>query len=321
MRVAMEKKRYEHLSESERYELYRLHQKNLSLREIGRSLGRSASTVSRELRRNVTYVGYLPRDAQEMARKRCYKAPKKLDKHPELRVKLLEGLRKRWSPEQIAGRLAMEKHEHTVSHETIYAYIHDSPFGRKHQLAGLLCRNKPRRTKRKARKTQGKIPDRVSIHARLEEINSRKTFGHWEGDLVHFGREKNNLITAVERKSRLLMIVNNPHGKEADKVASQLKDKLDPLKPASLTLDNGLEFAKHADILKTTFFCDPYSSWQKGSVENANGIIRRFLPKKYRGTVTNSMVETIQNIINNTPRKILDFKTPIEVFFNRCTSS
>ena len=113
------------------------------------------------------------------------------------------------------------------------------------------------------------------------------------------------------------MIVNNQHEKEAKKIARQLKDKFPPLKPASLTLDNGLEFAKHADILKTTFFCDPYSSWQKGSVENANGIIRRFLPKKYRGTFTDYMVETIQNIINNT---ILKFKTPNEVFFNRYTS-
>jgi IS30 family transposase len=149
--------------------------------------------------------------------------------------------------------------------------------------------------------------------------NTRETFDHWEGDLVHFGKEKHNLITACERKSRLTLIINNPHGKNAEMVANQLKNKLTPLCPSSLTLDNGLEFAKHANLLPNVFFCDPYSSWQKGSVENANGIIRRFLPKNYRGVITDSMVENIQNIINNTPREILGFKTPNEVFFNRCT--
>lgn len=257
----MEKKIYEHLNERERYELYRLRKENLSIRMIASTLGRSASTISRELRRNAVYVGYLPADACKLARERRHTSERKLDKHPSLRVKLLEGLRQRWSPEQIAGRLAMEKPELTLCHETIYSYLHDSSFGRKHRLAGLLCRNKPRRTKHKARKTRGKIPNRVSIHARPEDINSRKTFGHWEGDLVHFGKEKHNLITAIERKSRLLLIVNNQDGKQADRVADQLKTKLAPFNPASLTLDNGLEFAKHADILPNTFFCDPYSSW------------------------------------------------------------
>jgi IS30 family transposase len=316
----MEKQNYEQLSLDERYSIYRLHQENHSLRVIGEQLGRSPSTISRELRRNRIPEGYLPLEASVLAKERCYKPMRKLDKYPELRIKMLEGLNKRWSPEVIVGRLFMEKPEPSVCHETIYSYLYDSSFGRKHELTQFLCRNKPRRTKRKLRKTRGKIPNRVSIHERPEVINTRETFGHWEGDLVHFGKEKHNLITTIERKSRYLLIVNNSHGKEADKVAQQLKNKLEPFVPQSLTLDNGMEFAKHADILPTTFFCDPYSSWQKGSVENANGIIRRFLHKNYRENVTDSMVDFVQNTINNTPRKILGFKTPHEVFFNRCTS-
>jgi IS30 family transposase len=172
----MEKKKYTQLSESERYELYRLHMENKSIRWIAEQLGRSASTISRELRRNAIYVGYLPREAGELAKQRCYKSMKKLDKYPELRIKLLEGLNKRWSPKVIAGRLIMEKNELKLCQETIYSYIYDSAFGRKHELTQFLCRHKPRRTKKKTRKTRIKIPNRVSIHERPEEINTREKY-------------------------------------------------------------------------------------------------------------------------------------------------
>lgn len=136
---------------------------------------------------------------------------------------------------------------------------------------------------------------------------------------MHFKKQKQNLITAVERKSRLLLIVNNPDGKNAANVAKRLGEAIAPYQPKSITLDNGLEFAQHQSLPSKTFFCDPYSSWQKGSVENANGIIRKFLPKSYKGKITNKMLENIQNIINNRPRKILGYQTPAQVF-NRCTS-
>ena len=137
---------------------------------------------------------------------------------------------------------------------------------------------------------------------------------------MHFGKQKHNLITAIERKSRFLLIVNNPDGKKAENVARRLKDAIITYRPKSITLDNGLEFADHQSLPAKTFFCDPYSSWQKGAVENANGIIRKWLPKSYKGRITNKMLENIQNIINNRPRKILGFKTPAEIF-NRCTSN
>ena len=128
------------------------------------------------------------------------------------------------------------------------------------------------------------------------------------------------IITAIERKSRFLLIINNPDGKNATNIVTKLKEKIMPFKPKSITLDNGLEFAKHLELNTKTFFCDPYSPWQKGSVENANGLIRKFLPKSYKGNITDKMLENIQNIINNKPRKILGWKSPQEIF-NRCTSN
>ena len=135
-----------------------------------------------------------------------------------------------------------------------------------------------------------------------------------------FKSRKNNLITAVERKSRYLLIVNNPDGKKAAPVAEPLAAAVEPFNPKSITLDNGLEFANHKDLPAKTYFCDPYSSWQKGRGENANGLIRKFLPKSYDGPITHEMLENIQHLINNRPRKILGWKTPAEII-NRCTSN
>lgn len=135
-----------------------------------------------------------------------------------------------------------------------------------------------------------------------------------------FKHQKHNLITAVERKSRYLLIVNNPDGKKAKPVSQRLAAAMTPYKPKSITLDNGLEFANHKDLPAKTYVCDPYSSWQKGSVEHANGLIRKFLPKSYDQPITQELLENIQHIINNKPRKILGWKSPAQCF-NRCTSN
>lgn len=135
-----------------------------------------------------------------------------------------------------------------------------------------------------------------------------------------FKGRKHNLITAIERKSRYLLIISNSEGKYAKPVAQRLAEALAPFAPKSITLDNGTEFAAHESLPAKTYFCDPYSSWQKGSVENANGLIRKFLPKNYAGPITDDILITIQNLINNRPRQILGWKTPAELF-NRCTSN
>ena len=309
-------KQYVHLSRAERDEIFRLLRGGLSRRNIATILGRSVSTISREIQRNAEPIGYLPDTAERKASTRRVKGTFKIDRNPALKTALLEGLSKRWSPEAIAATCYGKT---TFCHETIYRYIYHAPWAIKKGLYAFLWREKPRRTKRRCRKHRGKIPGRVSIHKRSNHINNRESYHHWEADLMHFKKQKHNLITAIERKSRFLLIVNNPDGKNAENVARRLGEAIKPFSPKSITLDNGLEFAHHQSLPSKTFFCDPYSSWQKGSVEHANGRIRRWLPKSYRGEITQNMLDTIANLLNNKPRKILGWKTPAEIF-NRCTS-
>jgi IS30 family transposase len=310
-------KQYVHLCRAERDEIFRLLKAGISRRKIAKTLGRDVSTVSREIGRNGEPIGYLPDTAQTKAAKRRCSGYFKIDRYPELKSALLEGLHKRWSPEDIAATCYGKT---TFCHETIYRYIYHAPWAITHGLYAFLWREKPRRTRRRCRKSRSKIQGRVSIYTRNDHINHRKHYHHWEADLMHFKKQKHNLITAIERKSRFLLIVNNPDGKAAANVASRLKNAIAPLKPKSITLDNGLEFAQHQSLPAKTFFCDPYSSWQKGSIEHANGRIRRWLPKSYQGKITDKMLDNIANILNNKPRKILGWKTPAQVF-TRCTSN
>jgi len=230
-------KNYEQLSCAEREEIFRLLRGGISRRKIAESLGRSPSTISREIRRNSSYLGYLPDSAQRKSEERRVSGVFKIDRYPQLKSALLNGLEKRWSPEQIAATCYGKV---TFCHETIYRYIYHAPWAVKFELHQFLWREKPRRSKRKYRKSRSKIQNRISIHKRNENINNRKHFHHWEADLVHFGKEKQNLITAIERKSRFLLIVNNPDGKNAANVAQRLGKRIAPFKPKSITLDNGL---------------------------------------------------------------------------------
>lgn len=317
---------YVQLTLEERCEIHWLFKSGISISEIGRRLSRDKSTISRELRRNMSKSGdYKPGVAHKRALSKRHDGHYKLDRDVPLKCYILDKLRMGWSPPTIAGRLCYESADSRVCAETIYRYIYDSPFGQQHELHLLLARYKPRRSKHKGRKKQGNIPDRVSIHHRPEVINQRLEEGHLEGDLVMFGRHKHNLITLIDRKTRYLTIINNPDGKQSDGVIHKISKALSthPVEPKTITLDNGTEFTKHTILLSKcgikTFFCDPYSSWQKGSIEHANGIIRRFLPKHYNpDKLTNKMVANVQNIINNTPRQILGYQTPAELT-NRCT--
>lgn len=310
-------RRYRHLCRAERDEIFLLLKAGRSRREIAQLLGRSPSTISREINRNQSSLGcYLPDTAQHQAASRRYQGYFKIDRFPELRLALLKGLAKRWSPEQIAATCYGET---TVCHETIYRYIYQSPFALKLGLYQLLCRGKPRRRKWRYRKSKSRIPNRISIHKRSKHIDNRTHYHHWEADMIHFGKQQQAVITATERKSRYTLLINAPEGKKTKSVIRRLSEALAPYGPKSITLDNGTEFTNHQDLPAKTFFCDPYSSWQKGSVENANGIVRRFLPKSYQGEITDNMLENIQNTINHMPRKILGFKSAAQEF-NRCTS-
>lgn len=312
------RKHYTQLNITDREELYACIQKGYGVHHISEMLNCHRSTIYRELKRNKTRIGYLPDSAQRLADKRHVKTLK-IDRNPVLRESIISRLTEGWSPEQISGFLSKEKGINVISHETIYAYIYSRKDNRLHLC--LRKRRKKRRTRmaRKARRIS--IPNRTSIHARPKHVESRKDFGHWEGDLMLFSDQKTNLITLRERKSRLLIAIKNPN-KTAEITARNIIDKFRGSKKIlieTLTLDNGGEFSDHEDIVKClkidTFFCDPYSSYQKGSIENGNGVIRYDLPRSTNlEKMSQKDIDKIIDKINNRPMKCLGFSTPAEVF-------
>lgn len=303
---------------------------NISLRECGRRLGRSHSTVVRELKRN-SFKGiiYEPLHAQNRAEERkahAWKAKHPL-KNPLLYGYITKRLRWGWSPEVISGRLRSVEHpgdsHFRICPETIYRFCYHQRF----QREGLNWWEYLRRKQKKRKKQNGRsvhrlrIPDRVSIHERPEIVNQRTEFGHWEGDtLVGLGR-KHGLHTAYERLSSLIRLT-----KMADLTAlSSLKAQetiygnLPSLARKSTTLDNGHEHVLHTELkLKLgiqTYFADPYSAWQRGGNENANLWIRYYFPKgtDFR-TISQEELKDVEDELNNRPRKRLGYRTPLEVF-------
>jgi len=293
----------------------------VSKRKIARRLNRSDSTIRDEISRNGFGEYYVAVHAQSKSQKRVIKAR---SRHP-LKNKsvygyVLKKLKSGWSPEQIAGRLKLKKPDNLywhIHHETIYRFIYDEE-NKDKALFEYLPRKQKRRKKKYGRKAQRiRIPDRVSIHDRPNEIESRLIFGHWEGDSIEGKAHKNGMHTEVERKTRMTLakFVLDLTAQETANAAFQMFGDLPSLAKKSTTLDNGKEFTKHRQFGLTTYFADPYSSWQRGTNENTNGLIRRYLPKKTDFTkVTQTELDDIIWEINNRPRKCLGFRTPQEAF-------
>ena len=309
---------YTQLTQEERYQIHALMKAGHEQAEVARILGRSPSTISRELRRNKGLKGYRPKQAHRLAsnRQTAKVKPRILESAWE-RVEQL--LREDWSPEQISGWLAKEEGM-SISHEWIYQHVY-----RDKKQGGDLHRHlrcqKPRRKRYGSYDRRGQIRDRVSIDERPAIVERRERIGDWEADTVIGKPGGAVLVTLVERVSRLTIAAI-----AADKTARRVKEAiLNALRPLSsqvhtLTYDNGKEFAYHADIAATLeaegFFAHPYHSWERGLNENTNGLIRQYLPK---GSDFNSLtrfeVEAIMNKLNNRPRKCLDYRTPNQVFF------
>lgn len=315
-------KHYSHLDITKRETLYELNQRCQSKDDIALTLGVHRATIYRELNRNKSRIGYLPDKAQRMSEnRRSLSKPLKLESNVELRQHIADNLKQGWSPEQISGRLKEERGINVISHETIYAYIY-SKQGLTSELHLYLKRQQKKRKSRLGRKTKrSPIPNRTSIHERPAAIEAREDFGNWEGDLVLFSGQRSNLITLRERKSRLFVAIKNSSKKAettADNIVKKFRGKKKVL-ITTLTLDNGGEFANHESIGSrleiNTFFCDPYSSYQKGSVENGNGVLRYDLPRSTDiESLTQKQIDKIVNKINNRPMKCLGYKTPAEVF-------
>lgn len=316
-------KSYEHLSYEERLLLRHLWKKRRGIREISRELGRAPSTISRELRRNEQFKEtryYYAHDAQMKAngrRRRSYRKPRL--KTREMQRHVEKKLREGWSPEQISGRLRHDDAEVSVSHEAIYQWI----YKKRRDLRECLCWGRKRRMKRghsrKHRKAH--IPERKPISSRPGVVERRKQAGHWECDLAVSKEGKGSLQVAVERHSRYVMIMRLPNQKArvVRRALTRRMSRLPEPMRRSITYDNGHENVEHQlvnQVLGTrSYFCDPYASWQKATVENTIGLIRRYWPKGSDFHLLASQeVTAMEKRLNNRPRKCLNFKTPNEVF-------
>jgi len=311
---------------------YYLNFKQFSLRDIAKFIGRNVSIVSREIKRNkpqlIPYNAELAQKAAE--RKRKNTNTKKLEKCEPLKKYVREKLIEDWSPEQIAGRLETnpppelkKAKTKTVCAETIYQHIYDQDDG-EDRLYHHLRRNQPKRQKQGKRKYQAQIiPDRISIDQRPEIINNKERYGDLETDLV-FGRYAREAIqTAYERKA-MYSILQKLASKKAEEAKDALVETIETFPPnfvKSITYDNGSENTKHSELKRDyeleTFFCDPYAAWQKGGVENLNGLIRQYIPKKTDlRTVSQERLKFIEKRLNTRPRKSLNYLTPSEVMSN-----
>jgi len=309
--------KFSQLSYQERCQIYRGICQGLSKGAIAKRLERSKSTITREVKRNSDRAGYLyPGEAHQMALDRRNENQPKIDKNPRLKEYIIAKLNERWSPRAIAGRWSKEHEDNPISAEAIYQWIYDRS-GERLDLKKLLVRaRKKRGLKRKPKPTT--IKNRVSVHARPESINQRSEIGHYECDLMfNEGSQSQNICTLVERVTRHSVLIRN-ESKHTKTVVDALIGhiKKTGLVVKSITFDNGSEFAGHTRLNELgikTYFCDPGAPWQKGGIENLNGVARRYLPFNQQSQeITEDYVVEVNEKINNMPRAILGFKTPNE---------
>ena len=319
-------KHYGQLDLDERIELSRHNDAGTAPSEIARIMGRHPSTIGRELKRNnLPKGGYKPASAERIALSRRRRSSR-IERLSPLGDHVRDHLAMGWSPEQIAGRLRLEGSQHRVSHESIYRFIYRWPV-RREKLHRYLRRAKASRGRRYFKRRREPIPGRRSIHERGQAIETRREFGHWEGDLLQFHTQRGDLLTLCERQTRLTLAAPLA-SKTAELTAATLRGSFAALPEAarrSITFDNGPEFARHhrlqEDLAMQTFFCDPHSPWQRGSIENANGLLRRDLPRKTElSDYSNQDIHDIVWAINTTPRKSLGFLTPAEAFIHQLRS-
>lgn len=314
---------YSHLGEEERDILAVMRGERKSLREIARILSRAPSSLSRELNRNAPPIRrgrYLPHKAQARYETRNQERARRLRlKSARIRRYVGQRLAAGWSPELIAGRMALLWPLEHVSHEAIYGWIYAE--ARKHILNLVRSHRKRQRRGYSRKHAKPHIPGRVAIAERPAVVETRRQMGHWEADTVVSRQSKAALQVIVERKARYTKI-----GKMSARSACQMRIGMNRMLsryPASvlktMTYDNGTENTEHLgvnEVLGTrSYFCTPFHSWERGTVENTIGLVRRWLPKKTDfATVSNRQVKTIERWLNHRPRKCLNYKTPAEVF-------
>jgi len=321
---------YQRLGLDEREEISRMLAQGCSLNSIAKSLGRYASTISREVLggscNKYTYrAGKAQRRADRNASKR--KRDKRLlDSLPRLKRYIHRKLRRKWSPVQIAEELKIDypfDMTMRIAPETIYSYLYVLPRGSlKKELLSCLRQNRKRRHKQgRGVQNERKIEDMLSIEERPKEVESRIIPGHWEGDLIVGKNNRSALGTLVERTSRttILIPIKNREAETVAKAFAKEVKKLPIQMKLSMTYDQGREMARHKLFTNITgvkvYFAHPRSPWERGTNENTNGLIRQFFPK---GTdfhkVSRYEVKKVQDLLNGRPRQALNFQKPYQVF-------
>ena len=310
--------RYTQLGLEQRYQIYVLLHRGWSIAQVAAWMRRSRSTIYRELKRNRGGKGWRPRQAHEQAlARRMGKSRARLGAADWQRVECL--LRQDWSPEEASRRLRLEG-QLRVSHEWIYQYVYsDKRNGG--DLYRYLRQQKPRRKRLGKYGRRSYLKDTVSIEQRPKSADSRRWFGHWEGDTIVGKGQRGAIVTLVERKSRYTRL-GHVSTRHSDKVRDKVREMLEPLKHRvkSITYDNGREFAAHkameTDLQARIYFAHPYASWERGTNENTNGLLRQYFPKKRSlAKVTDWEIAHAEQRLNHRPRKCLGFRTPHEVLF------
>ncbi len=310
---------YKRVTKTERNLIRMWRQAGYGKRKIARLLSRSASTISREIAKNTGGCGYQPRQAHRKAQERARRpGPRRFTE--EVKTDAEVHLREGWTPEIISGRARLEKRP-WVCKETIYKHIYADA-----KAGGDLWKNLPRAHRKRRRRcprengrNRVRIVNQRMIDTRPVEVETRANEGHWEGDLINGARETGNLVTLVERKTRFTLVDRTKTKKSKEVIRKMCRQFTIMPSPAllSITLDNGPEFARHEDLAVKTgmdvFFARPYHSWERGTNENTNGLIRRLYPKKssFR-RIGKVALKRIDTFLNDRPRKCLGWRTPRE---------
>ena len=315
---------YSQLSASERDEIYKLSQTTeLSMRAIARQLGRSQSTLSRELTRNQSNEGmYFPEQAHQRMQERRKQSKTAFNNISEVCIgEIKQRLKAYQSPEQIAGRLKLEG-QASISHETIYRMIYADYQGLKNYQQYLRQGRGKRRKRGGSNSQRGQIPGRVGIEHRPAIADAKTEVGHWESDTM-IGKEQSGVIvTHVDKASKFLVagLGKNKSVIEVNQVTIGLFESVPETQRKTMTFDNGKEFSGHAQLSQelglSCYFANPYHSWERGLNEHTNGLLRQFFPKKtdFKLVEPEALANAV-TLINDRPRKSLDYQTPSEVFY------
>jgi len=310
--------RYKQLTHNKRYQIYAYLRIGIKQTEIARIIGVHKSTISREIRRNKGKRGYRPNQAQRKSEKRLKKRKARITREnwEQIERKLCE----EYSPEQVSNWIRKD-HDLKVSHEWIYQHIWQDR-KRGGTLYQHLRRKKKYRNRGRKRDNRGIIPNRKSIEERPLIVEKRKRVGDWEADTIIGKGKKGAIVTLVDRKSRFLRMGLVPNRSKVV-VADMIISLMDGFPVHTITCDNGKEFADHERIASSlnadVYFAHPYSSWERGTNENTNGLIRQYIPKKtdFR-ELSISDISFVENRLNTRPRKCISFDQPMVFLKNHC---